>query len=197
VTISSTRRDVCCRCRMLEAIDSLARPVSPRAWLREIASHVHVGAVPSPASAACGPVRKIIRPPSGATTGRLYENPQAFNWGIVILYSIETAEPLALLHEFQLSGMRVGATTAVAVDQIARPDAHYARLVRDGKQARSALEAIAVVRPLRRINVYSPSAEHAGLSPVRWHVPAWMWWRLPTPGRWSPAPTSYAAPLPR
>ena len=55
------------------------------------------------------------------------ENPQAFNWGIVILYSIETAEPLALLHEFYLSGMRVGATTALAVDAIARPDAGWWR----------------------------------------------------------------------
>jgi alanine dehydrogenase len=78
----------------------------------------------------------------------------------VILYSIETAEPLALMHEFHLSGMRVGATTALAVDAIARPEAATLGLFGTGKQARSALEAIAVVRPLRRVNVYSPSAEH-------------------------------------
>ena len=91
---------------------------------------------------------------------RLYENPQAFNWGIVILYSIETAEPLALLHEFYLSGMRVGATTGMAVDQVARKDAATLGLFGTGKQARSAFEAIALVRPIRRVNVYSPSAEH-------------------------------------
>ena len=91
---------------------------------------------------------------------RTYENPQAFNWGFVILFSIETAEPLALLHEFHLSGMRVGATTAVAVDAIARPDAQTLGLFGTGKQARNALEAIAVVRPISRVNVYSPSAEH-------------------------------------
>ena len=98
------------------------------------------------------------RPPR--TSGALYENPQAFNWGFVILFSIETAEPLALLHEFQLSGMRVGATTAVAVDAIARPDAHTLGLFGTGKQARNALEAIALVRPIERVNVYSPDAEH-------------------------------------
>jgi ornithine cyclodeaminase/alanine dehydrogenase-like protein (mu-crystallin family) len=56
--------------------------------------------------------------------------------------------------------MRVGATTAVAVDEIARPDAATLGLFGTGKQARCAVEAIAVVRPLRRVNVYSPSAEH-------------------------------------
>jgi ornithine cyclodeaminase/alanine dehydrogenase-like protein (mu-crystallin family) len=127
---------------------------------RKYLANVHVGAVPSAGIACVRAGSQIIRPPSAANDRRLYENPQAFNWGIVILYSIETAEPLALLHEFQLSGMRVGATTAAAVDQVARPDAATLGLFGTGKQARSALEAIAVVRPLRRINVYSPSSEH-------------------------------------
>jgi alanine dehydrogenase len=113
-----------------------------------------------PASPACGRGSQIIRPPSAKIDRRTYENPQAFNWGIVILYSIETAEPLALLHEFHLSGMRVGATTALAVDAIARPDAATLGLFGTGKQARNALAAIALVRPLRRVNVYSPNAEH-------------------------------------
>src|SRR4051812_34510497 len=56
--------------------------------------------------------------------------------------------------------MRVGATTGVAVDQIARPDASTLGLFGTGKQAHAALEAIACVRPIRRVNVYSPSAEH-------------------------------------
>jgi ornithine cyclodeaminase/alanine dehydrogenase-like protein (mu-crystallin family) len=43
---------------------------------------------------------------------------------------------------------------------MARPDAATLGLFGTGKQARCALEAIAVVRPLRRVNVYSPSAEH-------------------------------------
>jgi alanine dehydrogenase len=127
---------------------------------RKYLANVHVGAVPSAGIACVRAGSQIIRPPSASNDRRLYENPQAFNWGIVILYSIETAEPLALLHEFQLSGMRVGATTAVAVDRIARPDAATLGLFGTGKQARNALEAIAVVRPLRRVNVYSPSAEH-------------------------------------
>jgi ornithine cyclodeaminase/alanine dehydrogenase-like protein (mu-crystallin family) len=135
----------------------LAQHPDPR---RKYLANVHVGAVPSAGIACVRAGSQIITPPSASNDRRLYENPQAFNWGIVILYSIETAEPLALLHEFQLSGMRVGATTAVAVDKIARPDAATLGLFGSGKQARNALEAIAVVRPLRRINVYSPDAAH-------------------------------------
>jgi len=127
---------------------------------RKYLANVHAGAVPSYGIACVRAGSQIIRPPRAANDRRLYENPQASNWGIVILYSIETAEPLALMQEFQLSGMRVGATTAVAVDRIARPDAATLGLFGTGKQAHSALDAIKLVRPIRRVNVYSPSLEH-------------------------------------
>src|SRR5258706_9581306 len=77
--------------------------------------------------------------------------------------SFSTASRLpsrSLMHEFRLSGMRVGATTAVAIDQIARADATTLGLFGTGKQARCALEAIQLVRPISRVNVYSPSAAH-------------------------------------
>jgi len=127
---------------------------------RKYLANVHVGAVPSCGIACVRAGSQIIRPASAANDRRLYENPQAFNWGIVILYSIETAEPLALMHEFELSGMRVGATTAVAVDHAAQPDAATLGLFGSGKQARRALEAIRLVRPIRRVNVFSPSVAH-------------------------------------
>ncbi len=127
---------------------------------RRYLANVHVGAVPSCGVACVRAGSQVIRPPSAANDRRLYENPQAFNWGIVILYSIETAEPLALMHEFELSGMRVGATTALGVDLIARDDASTLGLFGTGKQARCALEAIRLVRPLRRVNVFSPDPEH-------------------------------------
>jgi alanine dehydrogenase len=135
----------------------LARHPDPE---RKYLANVHVGAVPSYGVACVRAGSQIIKPPSANNDRRLYENPKAFNWGIVILYSIETAEPLALMHEFQLSGLRVGATIGVAVDQIARKDAATLGLFGTGKQAHYALEAIACVRPIRRVNVYSPSVEH-------------------------------------
>ena len=127
---------------------------------RKYLANVHVGAVPSYGIACVRAGSQIIRPPSPTNDRRLYENPTAFNWGIVILYSLETAEPLALMHEFHLSGIRVGATSGLAVDVIARKDAKQLGLFGTGKQARSALEAILAVRPITRVHVYSPSAEH-------------------------------------
>jgi alanine dehydrogenase len=127
---------------------------------RRYMANVHVGAVPSAGMACVRAGSQILKPASATNDRRLYENPQAFNWGIVILYSLETAEPLAFLHEFFLSGMRVGATTAAAVDEIARKDARTLGLFGTGKQARSALEAIATVRPIDRVNVFSPHPEH-------------------------------------
>ena len=130
---------------------------------RRYLANVHVGAVPSSGMACVRAGSQIMRPPTATRDRRTYENPQAFNWGFVILFSIETAEPLALLHEFHLSGMRVGATTAVAVDEMARPDAQTLGLFGTGKQARNALEAIALVRPIRSVNVYSPNPKHRAM----------------------------------
>jgi alanine dehydrogenase len=127
---------------------------------RKYFANVHIGAVPSYGVACVRAGSHIIKPPSATVDRRMYENPQAFNSGIVLLYSIETAELLALLHEFHLSGMRVGATSALAVDQIARPDAKTLGLFGTGKQAHNALEAIALVRPITRVNVYSPNTDH-------------------------------------
>jgi len=128
--------------------------------IRKYLANVHLDAVPSAGIACVRAGSQIIIPPSATNKRRLYENPRPFNWGIVILYDIETAEPLALLHEFYLSGIRVGATSAMAVNEIARPDASVLGLFGTGKQARSALEAIRCVRPITEVKVFSPNREH-------------------------------------
>jgi alanine dehydrogenase len=124
-------------------------------------ANIHAGASPT-AGMACvraGSQIKIMNP-SGSDRESLNQNPRPFNWGLVILFSIETAEPVALLHEFELSGMRVGATTGAAVDQVARADASVLGLFGSGKQARAAVEAITAVRPIECINIFSPNPEH-------------------------------------
>jgi alanine dehydrogenase len=127
---------------------------------RKYFANIHVGAVPSYGVACVRAGSHIIKPPSETVTRRMYENPQAFNSGIVLLYSVETAQLIALLHEFHISGMRVAATSALAVDCIARPDAATLGLFGTGKQAHTAVEAISLVRPFKQVNVYSPSVEH-------------------------------------
>ena len=127
---------------------------------RRYFANVHVGAVPSVGLACVRAGSQIITPPSPTNDRRLYENPRPFCWGIVILFDIATAEPLALMHEFQLSGMRVGATSGLAVDKMAPAGAKTLGLFGTGKQAGSAFDAITAVRDLERVVVFSPSAEH-------------------------------------
>lgn len=82
------------------------------------------------------------------------------NWGFIFLFSMETGEPLAIVHDFTLSGIRVGATTAVAVKYLARADAETLGLLGTGKIARRHVEAISQVRPIKKVKVYSPSEQH-------------------------------------
>jgi ornithine cyclodeaminase/alanine dehydrogenase-like protein (mu-crystallin family) len=127
---------------------------------RSYFANVHAGAVPS-YGVACVRAGSHITIDSALARGRRSkENPQLLNWTIIILYDIDTAEPLAFLHESQLSGLRVGATSGVAVDHIAREDATVLGLLGTGRQARAHLEAISLVRPIRRVQVFSPNPEH-------------------------------------
>jgi len=91
------------------------------------------------------------------TSGR-YAGDQYCGW--VIVYSLKTSEPLAIMDDFSLSAIRVGATTGVAVKYMARKDAKQVALFGSGKQARANLEAVAKMRRLERIKVFSPNPTH-------------------------------------
>lgn len=123
-------------------------------------ANVHVGAAPA-FGLACVRAGSQIIDDSGYGRGRrTLSNPEPFNWSVVILYDIRTAEPVAFLHESHVSGMRVGATSAVAIDEIARPDVRELALLGTGRQARSHFEAICMVRPIERVRVFSPNRDH-------------------------------------
>lgn len=118
-------------------------------------ANVHIGAAPSCGVAAVR-MGSFLR---GDAAYRVEQHQQR-NWGIVCLFSVETAELLAIVQEFELSGMRVGATTAIAVKHVTRPDLSTIGLFGSGKIARAHVEALALVRPQARVRVYSPTAAH-------------------------------------
>ena len=91
---------------------------------------------------------------------RSLDNPDPVNWSVVILYDLSTGEPLAFMHETHLSGFRVGATTGLGVAEMAREDAGVLGLYGTGNQALPNCRAICAVRPIRRVQVYSPSVAH-------------------------------------
>ena len=79
--------------------------------------------------------------------------------GLIFLYSSETLELLAILTDGQLQRMRVAGTTAVGARYLSREDSRVVGLLGAGWQAGAAAEALASVRPLSTMKVYSPSSE--------------------------------------
>jgi alanine dehydrogenase len=127
---------------------------------REYFSNVHVGAVPS-YGMACVRAGSNMLVKGGAPGRKTMSSPDSTNWTVIILYDLNTAEPVAFMHESYMSGVRVGATTGVAVDKIARDDVTELGLFGTGRQARANCEAICTARPsIKRVKVYSPTKEN-------------------------------------
>ncbi len=81
--------------------------------------------------------------------------------GMVILFSQETGEPLALMNASQITAMRTAAVSALATRLLARPDASELGIIGAGVQARTHLVALACVRSLKRARVACRNQEHA------------------------------------
>jgi ornithine cyclodeaminase/alanine dehydrogenase-like protein (mu-crystallin family) len=75
------------------------------------------------------------------------------------LYDQTTGALVALIEASTLGQMRTGATTGVAVQWMAEHDASEAGLFGTGFQAEAQLAAVAAVRPLKRVYVYSRQEE--------------------------------------
>ena len=101
----------------------------------------------------------IVFWPDGKTEDKYCKEPGTY-CGLILLFSISTAEPLALLQDGYLQHLRVGASAALGADLLARKDAETLGMLGSGGMARTYLEAICAVRQIRVCNVYSPTAAH-------------------------------------
>jgi alanine dehydrogenase len=81
--------------------------------------------------------------------------------GLVLLFSIETGELLAIMPDGIIQRLRVGASSALAAERLARPEASLVALIGAGNQAESQLRGLARVRQLSQVRVFSPSQGHA------------------------------------
>ena len=79
--------------------------------------------------------------------------------GLVLLFSSETGEPLAIFPDGVLQRMRVGAANGLGVKYLAREDATRVGIIGSGWQAGAQLMAVAAVRSVERIKCWSPSKE--------------------------------------
>jgi ornithine cyclodeaminase/alanine dehydrogenase-like protein (mu-crystallin family) len=80
---------------------------------------------------------------------------------LVIVLDAATGSPLAVMDGTSLTAIRTGAASGAATDLLARPDATVAAIFGAGPQAQTQLEAVCVVRPIRRAMIFDPSAGRA------------------------------------
>jgi ornithine cyclodeaminase/alanine dehydrogenase-like protein (mu-crystallin family) len=75
---------------------------------------------------------------------------------VIVLFKAETGEPLAVMDGRLITEMRTAAASAVATQQLARPNAATLAILGSGVQAKSHLDAIRRVRPVTEVRVWSP-----------------------------------------
>jgi ornithine cyclodeaminase/alanine dehydrogenase-like protein (mu-crystallin family) len=80
--------------------------------------------------------------------------------GLVLLFSTETGEPLAIFPDGVVQRARVGATNGLGAKYLARKDAHTVALLGSGWQAGGQLMAIHTVRSIKKVRCFSPSKEN-------------------------------------
>lgn len=105
----------------------------------------------------------IITYPEVGGVPRRVKVPAAPNkrWvGLVLLFSTETGEPLAIFPDGAMQRMRVGATSGLAAKYLARKNARTAAVIGSGFQAGAQLMALAAVRDIEHVRCFSPNREN-------------------------------------
>lgn len=76
------------------------------------------------------------------------------------LYREETGELCAVVQVFAMGALRTGAASGIATRHLANADAAVLGVLGSGRQARTQVDAICAVRPIREIRVWSPTPAH-------------------------------------
>src|SRR5262249_7511469 len=80
--------------------------------------------------------------------------------GLVLLFSVENGEPLAILPDGVMQRMRVGAANGLGVKYLARSDAKTVGILGSGWQAGAQLMAVCPARKIGSIRCFSPNAQN-------------------------------------
>jgi len=80
---------------------------------------------------------------------------------MIVLFSPQTGEPLAVMDGRLITEMRTAAVSAAATKLLAAPDSRVLALLGSGVQAGAHLQALSQVRSFAEIRVWSRTAEHA------------------------------------
>ena len=78
---------------------------------------------------------------------------------LLLLFSRTDGRLVAMVEAFALGQLRTAAVSAVMTDRLASPDARTLAICGTGRQALPQVAAVAAVRPIERVNVWSPDAD--------------------------------------
>lgn len=81
--------------------------------------------------------------------------------GVIVLLDAQTGEVKAILDAGYLTALRTGAASGLATELFARKDAKHVAILGSGAQAHTQLEAVACVRPITDVSVWSRSRDNA------------------------------------
>jgi len=79
-----------------------------------------------------------------------------------LLFDPETGRASALVSANYLTGVRTGASSAIATKYLSRPESRILGIIGTGVQAQYQLRATMAVRELTRVHAWDPSAENLG-----------------------------------
>ena len=96
----------------------------------------------------------------GTQTQEKYSVRPGLFCGLIWLFSVENAEPLAIINDGYLQHMRVGADSGIGARYMAREDSEVLGMIGSGGMARSHVEAFLKARPIKRVQAFSPTKEH-------------------------------------
>ncbi len=89
--------------------------------------------------------------------------------GLILVFSTETGEPLAIMPDGVIQRMRVGATSALGTDYLAKKEATTATIIGSGWQAGTQLTGLLAVRPeIDTIRVFSPNRRNVKAFCAEW-----------------------------
>jgi alanine dehydrogenase len=80
--------------------------------------------------------------------------------GLIQLFSTANGEPLAILNDGFVQHARVAGTACLAAKYLAKKEASILGILGSGGMARSHALGFCAIRPIRKINVYSPTREN-------------------------------------
>jgi ornithine cyclodeaminase/alanine dehydrogenase-like protein (mu-crystallin family) len=86
-------------------------------------------------------------------------NPKYGAYFYFVLYDAATAQPLAWMEANHLGQIRTGAASGYASDLLANPQADTLGVIGSGFQAKTQVDAIRAVRPIKTVRVWSRSEE--------------------------------------